>query len=227
MKKSLKKSTFVALLAVALPVAALPLLSTQAQSKDNTKPVLATVAKPASLPDAITGTWKIDPAHSTIGFAVRHVMINDVHGTFNEFEGTIKADAKKIANSSVEFTAKVDSIDTRVAPRDAHLKSPDFFDAKTYPELTFKSTRVLQTSSGFHAIGILTIRGTSKVVTIPFKISGPVKDGFGTIRIGVDADLQINRQDYGVKYSQTLDNGGLAVDNIVRINLDLEATKVN
>lgn len=190
-----------------------------------TQRVKTATQRPVAIPAGLTGTWAIDPNHSTIGFAVRHVMVTDVHGTFNEFEGTIIADARDLSKSSVEFTAKVASIDTRVAQRDTHLKSPDFFDAENYPELTFKSTRIERMDNGFRAIGTLTMRGTSKTVTIPFIARGPVVDGFGYTRMGIEADLQLNRQDYGIKYNQVLENVGLAVDNVVRVSLDLEAVK--
>ncbi|RZL78694.1 MAG: polyisoprenoid-binding protein [Rhodococcus sp. (in: high G+C Gram-positive bacteria)] len=166
-----------------------------------------------------------DPMHSRIGFAVRHVMINDVHGSFNDFEGTVKVDEKDISRSQVGFTAKIDSIDTNVAPRDNHLKSPDFFDAAKYPEMSFKSKHVARLGSGFRVMGTFTMHGVSRDIIIPFTAKGPVKDGFGTTRASVSARFDINRQDYGVKWNQTLDNGGLAVDNIVHVELDLEATK--
>ncbi len=174
---------------------------------------------------ALAGTWAIDPVHSLVGFSVRHVLVNDVHGSFNDFEGTITADPKDITKCGVEFSAKVASIDTRQAQRDGHLKSPDFFDAEKYPELTFKSTSVQRTQDGYKLLGTLTMHGVSKPVSMPFQLRGPVVDGFRYTRIGLSAKLDINRQDYGVKWNQTLDKGGLAVDNIVHVNLDLEAVK--
>ena len=246
----MKHSTLIALTLAAMPAITLPILGTQTyaatrrgstptaaqkaiKAKDSQQTKRAKAAqrakatqnRPTPIPAGLTGTWAIDPAHSRIGFAVRHVLINDVHGNFNEFEGTINANGQDITKSSVEFKAKIASIDTNVPQRDAHLKSPDFFDAEKYPEMTFKSTRVERSTDGFRAIGTFTMHGTSKTIAIPFRLSGPVVDGFGYTRIGVDADLQLNRQDYGVKWNQVLDNGGLAVDNIVRVNLDLEAVK--
>jgi polyisoprenoid-binding protein YceI len=242
--------TFVAASAIALP-----LLSLQAQSRSSqppmrfaqsgNKPTAAQQAVKAkdspqtqrakatqrlkatepSIPKGVNGTWAIDPAHSRVGFVVRHLMINDIHGQFNDFEGTIVVNEADIAKSSVNFSAKVASIDTRVAQRDTHLKSPDFFDAEKYPELSFKSTRIERAGNGFRAIGPFTMHGVTKTITIPFVARGPVVDGFGYTRAAIEADLQINRQDYGVKWNQVLDNGGLAVDNIVRVTLDLEAVK--
>jgi polyisoprenoid-binding protein YceI len=249
----MKHSIFIALTIAAVPTVTLPILGTQTyaatrrgstggatptaaqkavKAKDSPQVQRAKAAQRAKatkrstpIPAGLTGTWAIDPAHSRIGFAVRHVLINDVHGNFNEFEGTINANGKDISKSSVEFKARIASIDTNVPQRDTHLKSADFFDADKYPEMTFKSTRIERSGDGFRAIGPLTMHGTSKTVTIPFRLRGPVVDGFGYTRIGVAADLQLNRQDYGVKWNQVLDNGGLAVDNIVRVNLALEAVK--
>jgi len=234
----MKRSTLVVLTLVATATAALPFFVTQTYAADPggshpasarkavaMQQLNATPGRAATLPRGVNGAWAIDPQHSRIGFAVRHVMINDVHGSFNDFSGTIVVNEKDISKSSVDFTAKVDSIDTNVPQRDAHLKSSDFFDAGKYPEITFKSTRIERAGEGFRAIGTLTMHGVSKSISIPFRASGPVVDGFGYTRAGIQANLQLNRQDYGVKWNEVLDNGGLAVDNIVRISLDLEAVK--
>ncbi len=255
MKPSATRSTLIALTIAAVPAVTLSILGPQtyaANSKTSTgskaKPTTAqkaikakdtpqtkraketqrlktTQSRAATVPAGINGTWAIDPQHSRIGFAVRHVMISDVHGSFNDFSGTVVVNEKDISKSSVDFTAKVASIDTNVPQRDAHLKSPDFFDAEKYPEITFKSTRVERAGNSFRATGVFTMHGVSKTITIPFRANGPVVDGFGYTRAGVQASLQLNRQDYGVKWNQVLDNGGLAVDNIVRVTLDLEAVK--
>lgn len=218
----MKRSTFLALLAVALPTITVPVLSTQAQSP---KPVKVT-PPPAAKVALATGTWNLDPVHSQIGFAVTHVMVNEVHGTFDDFVGTIVADGKDVSKSSVQFTAKVASINTRVQQRDDHLRSPDFFDAATFPELSFKSIKVRQIGNDtFQVAGMFTMHGVTKRIEFPFTVAGPVVDGFGYTRGGIRAKFDINRQDYGVKWNQVLDNGGLAVDNIVHVNLDLEAIK--
>lgn len=245
----MKRSNFIALTLLAAPAIGLPLLSTQAATTSS--PASASKAQPTaaqkqikkqdsaaaqrakatqklkafSAPKGIGGTWAIDPMHSRIGFAVRHMMINDVHGSFNEFEGTIVVNEQDYKKSSVDFKAKVASIDTGVVPRDNHLRSADFFEVEKYPELTFKSTRIEQAGDGFRAIGTFTMKGVSKTIAIPFKVRGPVTDGFGYTRAGVEADLQINRQDYGIKYNQFIENAGLSIGNIVHINLDLEAVK--
>jgi polyisoprenoid-binding protein YceI len=176
-----------------------------------------------------SGQWKLDPWHSTIGFSVKHVTINEVHGTFDDFEGNIVADGRDVSKSSVDFTAKVASINTRVKQRDDHLRSPDFFDAEKYPTITFKSTKIEKLGNTdpnlFRATGLFTMHGVTKTISFPFQVSGPVVDGFGYTRGGIKANLVLNRQDYGVKWNQKLDNGGWAVDNLVKVNLDLEAIK--
>jgi polyisoprenoid-binding protein YceI len=175
---------------------------------------------------AAAGTYAIDPVHTTIGFSVRHLVINNVPGRFREFSGAIQYDPANITTSSVAFTAKSASIDTGVEPRDKHLRSADFFDAVKYPDITFKSTRIEKKGTGeFVAHGDFTLRGVTKQVAIPFKLYGTIKDPWGKLRLGVEAGLTINRQDYGVSWSQTLDNGGLSVGNDVKITLLVEAVK--
>lgn len=233
----MKTSKSVVFTLAALPAVLLPLVATQAAApkpkaavKAVVKPaVKATAPKAASkltpIPSGIGGTWNVDPMHSQIGFTVRHLMINDIHGTFDDFEGTASVDEKDFTRSSVNFKAKIASINTKVPQRDTHLKSPDFFDAEKYPEMTFTSQRVVRSGDGFRAIGTFTMHGVSKTIIIPFHARGPITDGFGNVRASIQANLELNRQDYGVKWNQKLDNGGLAVSDIVRVNLDLEAIK--
>lgn len=213
------KRSAVVLSLLAVPVLSLPFL-TQARAEKKAAPV---AVKP--LPKGIGGAWNLDPMHSRIGFAIQHVMVNEVHGSFNDFSGTVNVDEKDIARSKVQFTAKMDSVDTNVTPRDNHLKSPDFFDVAKYPEMTFVSKHVARYGAGFRVMGTFTMHGVSRDIIIPFTANGPVKDGFGTTRAGVKAAFTINRLDYGVKWNQKLDNGGFALGNEVRVELDLEATK--
>jgi polyisoprenoid-binding protein YceI len=172
------------------------------------------------------GDYKIDPAHSIIGFSVRHLEINWVEGRFKDFEGTVHYDDKDVTKSSVEFTAKVESIDTGIAPRDKHLRTADFFEVEKYPTLTFKSTRVERKGKdGFVLHGDLTLKGVTKPVQLPFKITGAVKDPWGNTRFGVEAQTKINRRDFGINYGNAFAGGGLDVGNEVTINLQLEAVK--
>lgn len=180
----------------------------------------------ANTQGAATAVYQIDPAHSTIGFAVRHLMINNVTGRFNEFAGKISYDAADITRSAVEFTAQTASVDTGVARRDNHLRTPDFFAVQQYPEMTFKSTKVERKGKdAYVAHGTFTLHGVSKEIAIPFKLYGPIKDPQGKQRLGVEAGLTLNRQDYGIKYNSVLEGGGLAVGNAVQITLLLEAIK--
>jgi polyisoprenoid-binding protein YceI len=170
------------------------------------------------------GAYNIDPAHSLIGFAVRHLEINWVEGRFKDFKGTINYDDKDITKSTVEFTAKIASIDTEVEARDKHLRTADFFDAEKYPEMTFKSTRVERKGKAYVLHGDLTLRGVTKPVALPFTVTGAVKDPWGNTRFGVEAHTKINRRDFGVNYGNAF-AGGLDVGNEVTIDLRLEAVQ--
>ncbi len=167
--------------------------------------------------------YMVDSAHTTVGFTVRHLVINKVRGKFNEFSGTIVYDENDVTKSSLQGMIKTTSLDTDNAKRDKHLRSPDFFDAEGHPDITFKSKRVMKKGDGLILIGDLTMRGTTKEVHIPFEITGKIKDPWGKMRIGFAASLRINRQDFGISYSKTMDNGGLIVGNRVNIELIGEA----
>ncbi len=169
--------------------------------------------------------FAIDPVHSSVEFSVRHMMVTNVRGRFREFSGTILYDDKDITKSSVRVVIKTASIDTGNADRDNHLRSPDFFDAAKYPEITFVSTRIEKRGDEYVCIGTLTIRGVSREVAIPFRILGVVKDQRGNTRLGVEAGLTINRLDYGVSWSRALEGGGLVVGNEVKIELNVQAIK--
>jgi polyisoprenoid-binding protein YceI len=172
------------------------------------------------------GDYKIDPAHSRIGFAVRHLEINWVEGRFKDFEGTVHYDGKDVTKSSVEFTAKVASIDTEVEARDKHLRTADFFEVEKYPTMTFRSTRVERKGKdAFLLHGDLTLKGVTKPVQLPFSIAGAVKDPWGNTRFGVEAQTKINRRDFGINYGNAFAGGGLDVGNEVTISLRLEAVQ--
>ena len=170
------------------------------------------------------GDYKIDPAHSVIGFAIRHMEIAWVEGRFKEFEGTIRYDDKDVTKSSVEFTAKAASIDTGVAARDNHLRTADFFEVEKYPALSFKSTRVERKGQDAYVLhGDLTMKGVTKPVQLPFKLAGAIKDQRGTTRFGVEAEATLNRRDFGINFGNALPEGGFNVGNEVNITLHLEA----
>jgi polyisoprenoid-binding protein YceI len=164
-------------------------------------------------------TYTIDPAHTSFGFTVKHMMISNVPGEFGKFSGQIVYSPADLANSKADVTIDVSSINTRIDKRDAHLKSPDFFDAEKYPTITFVSTQFTPTS----ITGNLTMKGVTKEVTVPVTISGPVKTMMGGQAIGITGSVTINRQDYGINWNKALDHGGWAVSNDVVITISIEA----
>jgi polyisoprenoid-binding protein YceI len=173
-----------------------------------------------------SGEYKIDPAHSVIGFAIRHYEISLVRGRFKDFTGTIRYDEADVSKSSVEFAAKIESIDTGVDARNAHLRTADFFDAAKYPEMTFKSTRVERKAQDQYVVhGDFTLKGVTKQISFPFTLTGAIKDAQGNTRFGVAAQTKIDRRDYGITWGNPMANGGLDVGNEVMIDLQLEAVK--
>jgi polyisoprenoid-binding protein YceI len=181
--------------------------------------ILAAAAAAAAQPV----TWQIDPVHSTATFAVRHMMVTTVRGTFQKLAGTVQFDGKDVKTIVAQATIDVASIDTREPKRDEHLRSADFFDAATFPTITFASKRVEPKGAGrFALVGDLTIKGVTREVTLD--VEGPtpeIKDPGGNIRIGASATTKINRQDFGVSWNRTLDAGGVVVGDEVAITLDL------
>jgi polyisoprenoid-binding protein YceI len=175
---------------------------------------------------AATSTWQIDPAHSAAQFAVKHLAISTVRGAFTSVKGTVQFDDKDITKSSVEVTIDVNSVDTRQPDRDKDLRSDHFFDAEHFPAITFKSKRVEQVSPGKLKItGDLTIHGITKEVVLDVDgPTAPIKDPWGNQRMAINATTKINRQDFGVKWNATMDNGGVVVGDEVTITIDAEMT---
>lgn len=169
------------------------------------------------------GDYKIDQAHTVIGFSIRHNEISLVSGRFREFAGSIHYDPKDVTKSSVEFKAKIESIDTGVEARDKHLRTADFFEVEKYPELTFKSTSVARKGKAYILNGDLTLKGVTKQIALPFTITGAIKDGRGNTRMGIAAQTTIDRRDYGITWGHTLSGGGFDVAHDVNIDLQLEA----
>jgi polyisoprenoid-binding protein YceI len=173
------------------------------------------------------GTWTIDPIHSSVGFKIKHMMIATVRGQFTEFEGTIIAAEDDPANSRVSGSVKVASIDTGNADRDAHLRSPDFFDAERYPEITFESTRIRHVEGGTFAVaGNLTIKGITREVEMEARVEGADTDPWGMDRVGISVRGSINRTDFGLKWQERLAAGGLLVGEEVGISVDISAVRV-
>ncbi|MFC1585166.1 YceI family protein [Fibrobacterota bacterium] len=170
-------------------------------------------------------TYEIDPVHSSIGFAVKHLVVSTVKGDFTEFSGTIIADEKDLNNSSVKVAIKAPSINTSNAKRDDHLRAPDFFDVKKYPEITFTSKKVKKQGKGYVLEGTFTMHGVSKEIAIPFAIAGPVKNPWGKYVIGIEGGLTIDRRDYGLTFNKALEGGGLLIGHEVKIELNIEAVR--
>jgi polyisoprenoid-binding protein YceI len=164
-------------------------------------------------------TFKIDPAHSSFSFSVRHMMISNVPGEFDTFSGQITYSPTDVAASTANLTIETASINTRNDKRDAHLKSPDFFDAAKYPAITFVSTKFTAAA----ITGNLTMKGVTKEITIPVTIAGPVKTMKGGQSIGITGSVVINRQDFGVSWNKALDQGGWVVANDVNVSVSIEA----
>jgi len=169
--------------------------------------------------------YLIDNAHTQIGFKVKHMIVATVLGKFNEFSGQVFYDEADVTKSTVQGTIKVASISTDNPKRDEHLRSADFFDVATHPDITFKSKKIIKQGNGFVAFGDLTIRGVTKEIKVPFTITGKLVDPWGKTRIGLEATAAINRQDFGVSWNKALDNGGLLVSNDVKIEINAEFIK--
>ena len=173
---------------------------------------------------AATSTWQIDPMHTAAQFSVRHLAISTVRGGFSNVKGTITLDDKDISKSSVDVTIDVTTVDTREPNRDKDLKSDKFFDAANYPTMIFKSKKVELVAPGkLKVAGDLTIRGTTREVILD--VDGPtaaVRDPWGNQRAAATATTKINRQDFGVKWNATMDNGGVVVGDDVAITIDVE-----
>ncbi|WP_034269153.1 YceI family protein [Haloechinothrix halophila] len=176
----------------------------------------------------VTGTYELDPTHTRIGFVARHAMVTKVRGAFNEFSGTAVINGDDPSQSSATVAIKVDSIDTRNADRDAHLRNNDFLQVEDYPEITFSSTSITQTGENtFDVTGDLTIKGTTQQVTVPFEYQGAAKDPFGYDRVGFEGSTVINRKDFGVTWNAPLETGGVLVGDKVTLEFEVSAVKVS
>ena len=169
-------------------------------------------------------TYSIDPNHSHIGFSVRHMGLSSVRGEFAEYSADFEVDEDDLAKSSIVLEIDAASIDTQDDGRDNHLRSPDFLDVANHPQIVFESKSLENLGEGrFEAVGDLTIHGVTQQVTLDLLVGGPITDPRGNKRIGVEGEITIDRQDYDVKFSRIMDNGGLVVGNDVKIDFALEA----
>ena len=184
--------------------------------------VLAAALLPA-LALAAPSTYKPDPAHSTVGFSVKHLVVTTVRGTFAKYDVTIAVDDADVTKSSVEATIDANSIDTREPKRDGHLKSPDFFDTAKYPTLTFKSTKVEKAGAGLNVTGDLTLHGVTKPVVLAVTMTPDIK-GMGDVRRAFSATTKIDRKDFGLNWNKAIEATPIVSDEVT-IELELETVK--
>jgi polyisoprenoid-binding protein YceI len=175
-----------------------------------------------SIPGYVAGTWTIDPVHSEVGFSVRHMMVSKVRGKFTTFSGEIVTGVQP-TDSSVTAEIDLSSINTGNDQRDAHIKSADFFEVETYPNMTYKSGDVHADGDDYILDGELTLKGVTKNVPLRLELNGFGPDAYGGTRAGFTATAEINRRDFGVNFSAALQNGGAVVSDKVTIHLEIEA----
>ena len=179
----------------------------------------------AVTPD-LSGTYTIDPAHSSIGFVARHAMVTKVRGSFTDVAGTVVVDAADPSKSSANVTIQVASVDTRNADRDGHLRTNELLDATNHPEITFTSTSAeLKGENSVTLTGDLTIKGITKSITLDFEYQGAATDPFGNHRLGFEGSHTISRQDYGITWNAKLETGGVLVGDKIVLEFDLSLIK--
>jgi polyisoprenoid-binding protein YceI len=176
------------------------------------------------LDEGASGAYSFDKAHSSIGFRVKHMGLVDVPGYFRDFTGTVNYDPKDVTKSTVEFTAKMTSVDTGVGRRDDHLRTADFFEVAKFPDLTFKSTKVEKKGDGLVLTGDLTIKGVTKSISFPFNVVGFIKnEKSGDMKMGATAETVVSRKDFSVGNDQKLPNGAEALSDKITVTLNIEA----
>ncbi len=179
----------------------------------------------STLLDDIAGDYILDPAHTRVGFSARHAMVTKVRGQFDEFEGSAHIDTATPADSTVSITIQAASVTTGQAQRDGHLKTPDFFDIETYPQITFVSTNVERDAAEWAITGDLTINATTHSITIPFEETGSAKDPYGNTRVGFEGSVAINRGDWDLSFNAALETGGVLVSEKVTLEFDVSAIR--
>ena len=184
---------------------------------------MSTTTSPSTL--IPTGTWAIDPAHSKVGFAVKHMGIATVRGEFTDFEGILEI-GEDLSSAKVYGTVKTESVDTNEPQRDDHLRSPDFFDAAQFPELRFESTSIeALDDEEFRITGQLTIHGVTNEIVLHAEVQGTDIDPWGNERVGLEVTGQLNRGDWDMKFNQALGSGNMLVSDKVKLALDISAIK--
>jgi polyisoprenoid-binding protein YceI len=172
-----------------------------------------------------TSTWNVDPMHSTAGFSVRHLVISNVKGEFQKVTGKLVLDDADVTRSTIEATIDASSVDTKVADRDTHLKSPDFLDAAKYPTISFRSTKVAKAGpDGLNVTGDLTLHGVTRPVTLAVTTSPEVKGMYGETRRGYSATTKISRKDFGLSWNKAVEAGPVVGDEVT-VGIDVEVVK--
>jgi polyisoprenoid-binding protein YceI len=174
-----------------------------------------------------TQTWQIDPAHTNVEFAVKHLMISNVKGRFGDVNGALSGSLEDPADFTLDVTIDTQSVDTRQAQRDAHLRSPDFFDVEKFPTIRFVGKSIKgDVTDEFKLVGDLTIRDVTREVTLDVTNEGSLTDPWGNARIGFSAKTRIDRKDFGLQWNQALEAGGFVVGDEIKISVDVELTAV-
>ncbi|AZN30809.1 polyisoprenoid-binding protein [Flaviflexus salsibiostraticola] len=174
--------------------------------------------------NTLSGTYTLDPSHTQLGFVARHAMVTKVRGRFSDFEGTATT-GENLENAKITVTIKADSIDTRNEDRDNHVRGGDFFDVENHPEITFESTDIAASGDSLVVTGDLTIKGTTKPVTIDFDYMGVAEDPFGNERVGLEGSVVVNRKDWNIDFDVPLKTGGLLVSEKITLEFEISAIK--
>ncbi|WP_420079500.1 YceI family protein [Streptomyces sp. JL4002] len=194
------------------------------RSQENTAAVATLEVDPALA--ALTGDYVIDPAHSSIGFTVRHAMVTNVRGSFADHEGTLRLDGSDPSRSTASIDVKIASVHTGIADRDGHLRSGDFFDAETFPLMTFRSTGAAFLGGDTYRItGDLTIKDVTRPLSIDLEFNGSATDPYGNQRVGFEGGTDILRSDWGLTWNAALETGGVVVSDKVKLTFDISAIK--
>jgi len=172
--------------------------------------------------------WKLDPIHSTVGFSVRHLMVHNVRGIFEQVSGTLRYDPDNLENTQIDVTIVASSVHTHDAQRDAHLRSADFFDAEAHPQLTFRSTQVRRDKAGtLEIVGELCLRGTTRPITLEVtEVTSEQRDFQGARRFGASAKGKLRRSDFGITFNKLLETGSVAISDEVALSIDVSLVKV-
>ena len=177
------------------------------------------------LTQAEPARWNVDPEHSTVEFRVAHMLVSKTTGHFTDYQGFIDMDADAGTVKAIEATIKTASVNTNHGKRDTHLRNADFFDVEKYPTMTYRLKHYQKTADGYQAVGELTLRGVTKDIMLTGNFNGVAKDPWGNLRAGFNAEGKLNRKDFGMVWSKTLDGGGVVVGDEVLIKLDIECIK--